>query len=57
MTDQWEALFRIWHGKHHDFDPELLKDLLALERRIVKLEAYVNARRIEESTRHEYEVR
>ena len=46
MSDEWEGLFRIWHERAHDA-PELPKDLLALERRIVLLEAYVQARRKE----------
>ena len=46
VGDQWEALFRIWHERAHDA-PELLKDLRALERRIVKLEAFIGAVRNE----------
>ncbi len=42
MSDQWEALFRIWHGRQH---PVLNDSIEELEERIVKLEAYVAARR------------
>ena len=45
MTDAWEGLFRVWHERSHNLDPALLADLLELERRIVKLEAYVASRR------------
>ena len=39
VTDEWEALFRIWHERAHA--GELVgKALSELERRIVKLEAW-----------------
>ncbi len=50
VADEWEALFRLWHERAHDA-PELLKDLLELERRIVKLEAFMKAVRNETSSR------
>jgi len=45
-VDEWEALFRIWHRHAHD-DPygSTMQDLLDLERRIVKLEAFMSSRR------------
>ena len=45
-SDQWEALFGLWHEKAHN-SPELLRDLLELERRIVKLEAYMKAAKLD----------
>ena len=53
MSDTWEALFRIWHIRSHK-GAEILEDIKELERRIVKLEAYVNARRKARRTAWEF---
>ncbi len=52
--DEWEGLFGIWHGRQHAEGP--LKEKLALwdrlkdlERRIVLLEAYIQAKRAQEA--------
>ncbi len=49
MSDEWEALFDLWHHRAHEASIQVKNDLFAdlaeLERRIVKLEAYVSARR------------
>ena len=41
--DTWSALFDLWHKQAHD--RQTLKDLGELQRRIVKLEAFMNAAR------------
>ncbi len=43
MPDEWEALFKIWHERAHDREGR--PAYFDLEDRIVKLEAYVAARR------------
>ncbi len=45
VADEWEALFQIWHRRDH----EIQAMSVDLERRIVKLEAYVAARRKEDA--------
>ncbi len=44
VSDQWEALFSLWHGRAHQ-EGALLDDLRELERRIIRLEVYISARR------------
>ena len=50
MGDEWEALFQIWHERAHE-NEKWYREGAALKRRIVKLEAYVMARRLEASER------
>ena len=50
MGDEWQGLFRIWHERSHRLSAAMkntLNDLADLESRIVKLEAYVSARKLE----------
>jgi len=49
MSDQWEALFDLWHEQAHRRVAHLgvLSDLQELDRRIVALEAYMRAARDE----------
>ncbi len=48
VADAWEALFSLWHERDHDLNVpwiDLLRRLEDLERRIVKLEAFMAARK------------
>lgn len=56
MNDEWEALFRLWHVRAHDGE-EIMVDLQRLERRIVKLEAFMSATRSTQADRHKYQLR
>ncbi len=54
MTDEWEGLFGIWHERAHGDKRDVMGILTALaelERRIVKLEAYIKAKRAQEADR------
>jgi len=42
MSDAWEALFDLWHKQEHE--KKALHDLKELEERILKLEAYLQAK-------------
>ncbi len=46
MTDSWEALFKLWHLRAHD-DTVLAMDMHHLEARVIKLEAFMEARKNE----------
>ena len=47
--DTWSALFDLWHKQAHD--RQTLKDLGELERRIVQLEAYMKAAKLDAAER------
>jgi len=48
VTDQWEALFDLWHERAHRVSQRekrrLFEDLEDLERRVILLEAFMSAK-------------